>query len=394
MTRSVADVQAGLSRTVAVVGVGQTDYVGDNRRIKEGATPHDSYGLAAIAFRNALEDAGIDKSEIDGVIGGLWTSPERLCEMFGIDPKWGEQGDPMMGIIDAVAAINAGLCECVAVIYGNNQRTAKTAYGGSEQMGGDMHLSYIYHAPWGFTSQGALYAMQLQRFMYETGFTERDMGQVAVAQRLHASLNPNATMRKRITIDDYLASKHIVEPLHIYDYCMINDGGVAMILMSADKAKSLAKKKPAWISGIGRYDLQTGATSLVPRLEGFYRPGHARTGEQLFNMAGIGPKDVSGLMVYDSFTPHIPFALEGYGYCGHGEAAKFFRDTGISLERGLPINTHGGHTSESYMQGYNHLVEATRQVRGECGDRQIENCRHVHYTSDVAGRCISIMFSA
>ena len=383
-----------LSRISAIVGVGQTDYVGDNKRIKEGKRPHDSYGLAAIAFKNAIDDAGIDKNEIDALIGGLWTSPERLCEMFGLNVKWGEQGDPMMGMIDALMAIATGRAECVALVYGNNQRTAGTAYGGSNQMGGDMHLSYVYHAPWGFTSQGGLYAMQTRRFMYETGFTERDMGQVAVTQRLHASLNPNAIMPKRITIDDYLASQYIAEPLHIYDYCMINDGGVAMIMMSAEKAKKLAKKKPAYISGVGRYDLEKGATTLEPRLEGFYRPGHKISGEQLFNMAGIGPKDVSGMMIYDSFTPHVPFALEGYGYCGIGEAAKFFRETGISLERGLPINTHGGHTSESYMQGWGHLVEATRQIRGECGARQIENCRHIHYTSDVAGRCISIMFSA
>ena len=101
---------------------------------------------------------------------------------------------------------------------------------------------------------------------------------------------------------------------------------------------------------------------------------------------------MSCLQIYDRFSVHIPLALEGYGYCAHGEAAKFFRDTGISIERGLPVNTSGGHLSESYMQGWNHQVEAVRQIRGECGPRQVNNCRYVHYSSDVAGKALSIIY--
>jgi acetyl-CoA acetyltransferase len=233
--------------------------------------------------------------------------------------------------------------------------------------------------------------MMLRRFMHETGFTERDMGEVAVAQRLHSSLNRHAIMQKRISIEDYEASRYITEPLHLFDYCLINDGGVALIMMSADRARR-TNKNPAVIHGVGRYDLSREATSLVPRLTNFYRPAQKAVAEQVFGMAGIGPEDVSCFQVYDSFSVHIPLALEGYGYCGYGDAAKFFRDKGISLERGLPVNTSGGHLSESYMQGWNHQIEAVRQIRGECGARQVQDCNYVHYSSDVAGKALSIIY--
>jgi acetyl-CoA acetyltransferase len=383
----------GLAGAAAVVGVGHTDWVADYARVRAGEKPFDSFGYGALAFNRALEDCGIDPSEIDGVVSGPTTAHERMCEILGIDPRWGTQADAMMGIQAAVTAVHSGMCEVVALVYGNDQRSASVNYGGVNAAGGNAFLSYIYHAPWGFTSQGALYAMMLRRFMHDTGFTEADLGEVAVSQRLHASLNPNAIMQKRVTISDYLSSGYVTEPLHLLDYCLINDGGVALIVTNAERAKRY-KKKPAVIHGIGRFDLSRGATSLEPRLTNFYRPAQKAVAEQAFGMAGIGPKDISTMQVYDSFSVHIPLALEGYGYCGDGDAAKFIHDKGISLARGLPINTSGGHLSESYMQGWNHQVEAVRQIRGECGNRQVPDCRFVHYSSDVAGKALSIIYGS
>jgi acetyl-CoA acetyltransferase len=381
-----------LSKVGAVIGVGQSDYVSDHARVRAGEKPHDSYGYAAIAFREALADAGLTRDDIDGLIVGPTVAYERVGEVLGINPRWGSQADAMLAVIEACAAINAGLAETVALIYGNDQRSAAVQYGGPEAMGGNLFLSYVYHAPWGYTSQGALYAMMFRRFMEVTGITEAELGEVAVAQRLAASLTPHALMRKPITLQDYLDSRYIVEPLHLFDYCLINDGGVALIVTSAEKAKRIAKKPPAVIHGVGRFDLNRGATSLEPRLLDFYRPAQEACAKQVFDMSGLGPQDMDAVQIYDSFSCHVPFALEGYGYCRPGEAGRFLREDGISLKGKLPVNTAGGHLSETYMQGWNHQVEAVRQVRGECGARQVENCRFVHYNSDVAGKAVSIIY--
>jgi len=380
-----------LSKVAAVVGVGHTDYRGDWTRTRAGEKPRDSVGYAADAFKAALADAGLKASDIDGLIVGNTTPYERMGEVLGIDAKWGGQGDAMLNVIQACMAINAGLCENVALVYGNNQRSGGTNYGGDNAAGGGAFLSYVYHAPWGFTSQGALYAMMFRRYMEESGLTSAELGEVAVAQRIHASLTPHALMQKRITVEDYLASNFVCEPLHLYDYCLINDGGVAIIISAADRAKSI-RPDPVLIHGVGRHDLNRGATSLEPRLTNYYLPAQQAVAEQVFNMAGVGPQDMDCLQVYDSFSCHIPLALEGYGYCKVGEAGKFMREHGISVEKGLPVNTAGGHLSESYMQGWAHQVEAVRQVRGTCGARQVPDCRFVHYSSDVAGKAVSIIY--
>lgn len=380
-----------LARIASVVGVGHTDWRQDYAGVRAGKVDHDSVGLGALAFTRALADAGISRDDVDGLIVGPATPYERVGEVLGIDARWGGQADAMLGVMQACMAIKSGLAEVVALVYGNNQRSAALNYGGSNAAGGASFLSYVYHAPWGFTSQGALYALMFQRYMEETGLTSAELGEVAVAQRLGASLNPNALMQKRITVQDYLDSTFVCEPLHLFDYCLINDGGVALIVMEAERARKICKD-PVLIHGVGRYDLNKGATSLEPRLTEYYQPAQNKVAEQVFNMANVGPKDMSSLQVYDSFSCHIPLALEGYGYCAQGDAGRFLREDGIGLGGKLPVNTSGGHLSESYMQGWNHQVEAVRQMRGTCGERQVPDCNFVHYSSDVAGKAVSIIY--
>ena len=380
-----------LAKVAAVVGVGNTDYRGDWTRVRAGEKPRDSVGYAADAFKIALADSGLRKSDIDGLIVGPTTAYDRMGEVLGLDVKWGGQGDAMLSVIQAVMAINAGLCETVACVYGNNQRSAAVNYGGDNAVGGGNFLSYVYHAPWGFTSQGALYAMMFRRYMEESGLTSAELAEVSVAQRLHSSITPHALMQKRITVEDYLASNFVCEPLHLYDYCLVNDGGVAFIITSSDRARTMGGRAVP-IHGVGRHDLNSGATSMIPRLTNFYLPAQQAVAAQVFDMAGVGPEDMDCLQIYDSFSCHIPLALEGYGYCKVGEAGKFMRETGISVEKGLPVNTAGGHLSESYMQGWAHQVEAVRQVRGECGARQVPDCNFAHYSSDVAGKAVSIIY--
>lgn len=380
-----------LSRVASVIGVGHTNWVEDWQRVRAGERPDDSYGYAATAFRNAMDDAGITRDRIDGLIVGPTTAYERMAEVLHLDVRWGDQADAVLSVFQACMAIESGMADVVALVYGNDQRSVGTQYGGPQAMGGDLFLSYVYHAPWGMTSQGALYAMMFRRYAELFGISERDLGHVAVAQREGSSRNPEAIMRKEITLEDYLDARFITEPLRLFDYCLINDGGVALILAESGLAQRLSDRSVS-IEGLGRYDLNTGATSLEPRLTEFYRPAQQAAAEQVFSSADLEHRDIDVLQVYDSFSVHVPLALEGYGYCGTGEAGRFMREKGIGLSGRLPTNTSGGHLSESYMQGWNHQIECVRQLRGECGARQVENCRRVHYTSDVAGKAVSIIY--
>jgi acetyl-CoA acetyltransferase len=382
-----------LKRVAAVVGVGHSDWVGDWHRVRAGERPGDCYAYATSAFRNALADASMTRDRIDGLIVGPTTAYERMAEVLNMNVRWGDQADAVLSVVQACMAIESGMADVVALVYGNDQRSVGTQYGGPQAMGGDLFLSYVYHAPWGMTSQGALYALTFRRYAELYGISERDLGHVAVAQREGSSRNPNAIQRKPITLDDYMAAPYITEPLRLFDYCLINDGGVALIIAEAELARKLSPR-PVYIEGVGRYDLNAGATSLEPRLTGFYRPAQQAAAAQVFGMAGVEPRDIDVFQVYDSFSVHVPLALEGYGYCGVGEAGRFMREQGIGLGGRLPTNTSGGHLSESYMQGWNHQIECVRQVRGECGERQIPDCRRVHYTSDVAGKAVSIIYGA
>lgn len=382
----------GTSQISSVVGIGHTDWVQDYARVRAGEKPHDSYGYAAQAFKRALDDAGLKREDIDGLIVGPTTAYERMGEILNIDPRWGGQADAVQAVFQAVMAIKSGMAEVVALVYGNDQRSAAVQYGGPEAMGGGSFLSYVYHSPWGLTSQGALYALMFQRYKELHGITDRDLGQVAVGQREWAHLNPNALMRgKPLSMEDYLAVNYIAEPLRKNDYCLINDGGVALIIMEASRAKRLSNKAVP-IRGLGRSDLNHNATSLGPRLMDFYLPAQRAAADQLYAAAGVGPEDIDALLVYDSFSPHIFFALDGFGYCAPGGAAKFIADRGIGTAGKLPVNTHGGHLSESYMQGWSHQIEAVRQVRGGLGARQVKDCRFVQYVSDVAGKAMSIIY--
>lgn len=380
-----------LKNDVAIVGVGNTDYASDHARARAGELEENSYGYAARAFSRALDDCGLDRKDIDGLIAGPHIAIERLGEIIGVDPRWAAQGDAVNSIVTAALALHAGMAECIALVYGNDQRAVGTQYGGPQAMGGENYLSYTYYSPWGLTSQGALYALMTKRYMELTGFKLEDLAEVAIAQRRFAQLNPDALMQKPLTLDGYMKSNFVCEPLRLFDYCLINDGGVALIMTTADRAKKL-RKKPVLISGIGRSDTNNQATSLWPRLIDFYHTSHRNAASQVYNMAGIGPKDVDLLEVYDSFSSHIIFALEGFGFCREGDVANFIRTNGIGPGGKLPVNTSGGHLSESYMQGWNHQIDAVRQLRGEAGQRQVSGARHAQYISDIAGKVITLMY--
>ena len=384
---------AALSGIASIVGVGDTDYAADYQLAREKKVTRDSYGYAALAFKRALDDAGLAKSDIDGLIAGPTLASERLGEILGLDVRWSAQADAVNAVISAVMAINAGAAECIALVYGNNQRTKGTQYGGPQADGGDRYLAYTYYAPWGMTSQGALYALMTQRYMALHGLEMRDLAEIAVAQRKFAQLNDNAIMREPMSVDQSLAARYICEPLRLNDYCLVNDGGVALIVTTTERARKM-KRKGVVVSGIGRSDINRDATSLRPRLVDFYHTAHKQTAEQVFSNAGAGNADIDLVQIYDSFSSHILFALEGFSYCGIGEAKFFIANGAIGPGGRLPVNTSGGHLSESYMQGWNHHVEIVRQLRGETGARQVSKARHAQYISDIAGKVASIIYKA
>jgi acetyl-CoA acetyltransferase len=377
---------------VAIVGIGDTDYGEDYIRARGGSAYQDCYGYAAQAFCRALADCGLKREDIDGLIVGPTLSSERTGEILGINPGWSSQADAVNAVLQGALALHCGLAECVALVYGNDQRTAGTKYGGPTARG-EQFLSYVYYAPWGMTSQGALYAMMVRRYMELQGLRPEDLAEVALAQRRFAQLNPNAVMREPLDLATYLDAKYICDPLRIFDYCLVNDGGVAVIMTTTHRAKSL-NKKPVVISGIGRSDMNADATSLWPRLMDFYHTGHARAAAEVYDMASVGPSDIDLVGIYDSFSPHVVFALEGFGFFNPGEFPRFAAGGTMRPGGKLPVNTSGGHLSESYMQGWNHQVELIRQLRGEAGDRQVAGARKGQYLSDVAGKAISIIYSA
>jgi acetyl-CoA acetyltransferase len=382
---------ARLSNEVAVVGVGETDFADDYSRWRSAGEGTDRYLCAAVALKRALNDAALAKDDLDGLIVGPPLAYERTAEVLGIEPRWGGSGDAIGALLEGVLAITAGLASTVALVYGNDQRSVGTAYGGPNAMGGEAILSYVYYAPWGMTSQGALYAMMTQRYMQLHGVSAADLGQVAIAQRQFASMNPKAIMRSPLSIDDYLAAPYITEPLRLFDYCLINDGGVALILTTRDRA-SRSTQPVVTIAGLGRAEEKRAATSLRPRLINFYHEGHRLVREQVYDSAGVDIADIDALGVYDSFSCHVLYALEGFGFCAEGDAAGFIREKGIGPSGALPVNTSGGHLSESYMQGWAHQVELVRQARGSCGPRQVDGADHVQYISDVAGSVISVIY--
>ena len=198
---------------------------------------------------------------------------------------------------------------------------------------------------------------------------------VATTFRHHAGLNDNAVMRKPITREDYLASRYVVEPMHLFDYCLVNDGGVALVL-SVPEAAVDHPHPPVFVLGSAQHG-QLVDSDFPP--EDFWAGAIRDVGDRALARAGRSRSEVDALMIYDNFSANVLFALEGLGYCGPGESGAFIQDGRLGLDGELPTNTSGGHLSESYMQGWALNVEAVRQLRGECGARQVAGASLIQY---------------
>lgn len=358
----------------AIVGIGETPYTRDS-----GAS---ELALAVQACTRALEDAGMAAAEIDGVIRNDFDTVTHndLADALGIEnlTYWGMNGAGGAAapgqIAQAVAAIESGQATAVLVFRSLNGRSGADRYGqtrrelsGPPEVGGHGSLDE-YFLPYGLAAAGQLYAMVAQRHMIEYGTTSEQLGHIATTVRARANANPRAQMHGRtMTLEDHQASRPIAEPLRLFDYCLETDGACAVVVTSADRARD-ARTTPVLIRAV------TMATGPGPRggvvFPSLFRDTYTtfpsrRAAETLYARAGLGPGDIDVAQIYDCFTITVLTQLEDYGFCAKGEGGPFAASGAIDLGGRIPINTSGGHLSEGYIHGLNHVLEGVRQMRGE-----------------------------
>jgi acetyl-CoA C-acetyltransferase len=356
-----------LKNEIAVVGVYEHP--------RRWAPDKTAYQIAAESARGALEDAGLTIKDVDGY-GASGVGPIgvlSMCHHLNLRPDWLDStsigGSSFVAqVANAGAAIRAGLCSVVLITYGSTAASERFAIGTGGGSAGDPPDSF--DAPYGPTIVGA-YGMVAQRHMHEYGTTSEQLAEIAVTIRRHASLNPVAKYRDPITIDDVLSSRVISSPLHLLDCCVISDGGGALVVTSAERARDL-KKAPALVlgagiaarhSGIGQRDI----IDIAAR----------QSGTKAFERSGVKHNDVDLCMIYDSFTITVLATLENLGFCKLGEGGAFVQNGRIGLGGELPVNLDGGGLSSNHpgMRGIFLVIEAVKQLRGECGPRQVEGAK-------------------
>jgi acetyl-CoA C-acetyltransferase len=335
-------------------------------------------GLMAECARGALADCGLALRDVDGLASaGMSMGPMgvvQLAEYLDLKPRWID-GTNIGGssfvahVAHAAAAIHAGLCRVALVLYGSTAASNAVAIGTGLGGGGrDPAAGFV--APYGLTTVGS-YALVARRHVERYGTTPEQLAEIAVATRRHASLNPEAKMRRPITVADVLASRMISEPLHLLDCCIISDGGGALVVTSAERARDL-RKAPVLVLGCGEAvaHQELGAPDLLTIAA-------RQSGSQALAMAGVRHADLDLATLYDSFTITVLATLENLGFCKPGEGGSFVEGGRIGLGGELPVNPDGGGLSSNHpgMRGIFLVIEAVRQLRGECGARQVEGAR-------------------
>ncbi|HEX3960325.1 MAG TPA: hypothetical protein VHZ03_27425 [Trebonia sp.] len=352
---------SALAKT-AIVGVGATE---------QGQIPGQTANQIAVrAAVAALQDAGIDKSQIDGLVT---CKPPRSPENAGVDEDMGqllginpafattlEYGACAFSMHLAAAAICAGLATTVLLTYGTNQRSARASF--AVPVGGTSDWASLA----GFVHVAGPAAMAARRHMHLYGTTEEQLGWVSVAQREWARDNPIAIFRQPMSIEDYLVSPYIVEPLRRSDLTMISDGGAAVIMTTAERAADF-RAAPVYILAMA----QQSALRSDQNPDKLMRPWIKDIASRVYGGAGLGPGDMDLAYLQDATSVWVLQMLEWYGFCGEGEAGPFLQEGHTRPGGSLPVNTNGGQLSECYMWNWMHLYEAVRQLRKESGDRQV-----------------------
>jgi acetyl-CoA acetyltransferase len=355
-----------LSSKVCIVGVDESDEM--------GVLPHKSQlALHLEAITNALRDAGLRVADVDGIFTAGQHSPALLGEALGITPRYVD-GTSVGGcsfiimVEHAVAALYHGLCDVAVISHGESGRS-----GVGVTRTRDTSLSGQFEIPYGFGPAPTYFGLITTRHMHEFGTTLEQWAQVAVSTRAWACLNPKAMYRKPITVADVLGSRPVCYPFNLLNICLVTDAGGAVVLTRADRARDCAKP-PVYVRGAGEAtehvsltQMQTLTRSEATRL----------SGGKAFAMAGVTHRDFDHIMLYDAFTSGPPIMLESLGFAKPGEGVSFFAEGRSTPGGSLPINTNGGGLSYTHtgMYGIFPIIEATRQLRGECGARQVPGVR-------------------
>lgn len=365
--------RAALKDRTAIVGIGQTEF-GKNLE-------HTELQLACMAIRNALDDAGIDPSEVDAL--GCFTqetTPEfEIARNLGFGElhffsQVAHGGGAVCGAIGQVAmAIALGIAK-VGVVWRSRKRgdPSKRQWAGVQPRIDD---HWKWSRPHGLSRPVDEVAMLMRRYMHDHGATREQLAAVALTQRAYARRNPDALMRdKAMDLDDYLGARMISDPLCLFDNCLESDGAIAIVLTAADRAAD-CRHRPALIhafsQGMSReHQLMTDYHGADP-----FVSSSSATARNLWRQSDLAPPDIDVAQIYDAFSPLVLFSLENYGFCGRGEAAAMAASGALGAGGQLPVNTSGGSLSEVYLHGANLVTEGVRQIRG-ASPNQVSDARN------------------
>ncbi|HEV3286322.1 MAG TPA: hypothetical protein VG011_06190 [Steroidobacteraceae bacterium] len=386
-----------MAKFAAIAGIGQTEFSKNSGRSEQQ--------LAAEASKAALDDAGIDPADVDGMITFTLDPSEEigLCRCLGVKDLAYTTRIPGGGaasvatVYQAMAAVTSGIAEVVLIWRAMNERSAYRfgqplvpPSGGVVNVAGNGTGSLLWCMPFGAQTPASWEALASQHYMETFGVTNQDLGHVSVAQRKHAATNPLAWFyRKPITLEEHQQSRWIVEPvLRLLDCCQESDGGVALVITSLERARDLkqrpvrivssAQSIPAEVEVISNY--YHGDLTVMPEARGVAR--------RLYGRSGLTPKDMQLAMIYDAFTPQVLKQLEAFGFCGRGEAKDFVKGGNIEVGGSLPVNTNGGLIGEAYIHGMNNITEAVRQLRGTATN-QVKNLTHALVSCGMAGAILA-----
>lgn len=359
-------------KKVVIAGVGETE---------QGKIPDkSSFHFLSEASRLAIEDAGIKKDDVDGLVTAFslvehtFMHCTTFADYFGMNPRFFSSvavggATAVWMVAEAAMAISSGQAEVVLCVRGDNTLSGISSSGMLALIREMCHAEFEF--PYGLTTPGG-YALAAQRYLHDWGSRREHLAAVAVTMRKHAADKENAMNKDPLSIEDVLNSRVIAEPLTKYDCSIISDGGAAFIVTTEDKAKELGIENDlAYLWGMGQGYSHQYLTSLES-LDQIY-DAVERSGQKAFSTAGIEPRDVDIAFLYDCFTITVLLELEGLGFVPKGEGGAFALEGRMEIGKDLPVNTHGGLLSQAHLGAMHHVVEATLQLRGDAGSRQVED---------------------